>query len=84
MSVFRSLVLCGPAYTIVPFSAFADEINAGRLTATRIVNPVIERTLSFVWHENSDLSSPAKAVMELVREKVSEMVSSGLLKGRIL
>lgn len=83
MSVFRSIILSGPAYTIVPYSAFATEIGEGLLTASKIVNPVMERTLSFVWHEKSALSSPAIAVMDVVRQKMSEMVQNGTLKGRM-
>jgi LysR family nitrogen assimilation transcriptional regulator len=84
MSVFRSIILSGPAYTIVPYSAFATEIGEGVLTATRIVNPVMERTLSFAWHESSKLSSSASAVMELLRMKIVEMVEKGGLRGRLL
>ncbi|QRM35152.1 LysR family transcriptional regulator [Microvirga sp. VF16] len=84
LSVFRSIVINGPAYTIVPYSAFATEIEAGLLTATRIVNPSIERTLSFVWHEFSSLSSSASAVRDLLRQIIIRVVAEGHLRGRLL
>jgi LysR family nitrogen assimilation transcriptional regulator len=83
LSVFRSIIIHGPAYTIVPYSAFATEIEAGLLTATRIINPSIERTLSFVWHEFSDLSASASAVMDLLRGVIIRMVVEGNLRGRL-
>ncbi len=84
MSVFRSIILSGPGYTIGLYSGFATESGEGVRTARLIVNPVIERTLSFVWHESSSLSSSASAVMELLRMKIVEMAQKGSLKGRIL
>lgn len=83
-SVFRSIILNGSAYTVVPYSAFAVEIEAGLLAATRIVNPSIERTVSFVWHEFSDLSSSARAVMDLLTSRIRTMVSEGTLRVRLL
>lgn len=84
LSVFRSIVLAGPAYTVVPYAAFATEIEAGLLTATRIVNPTIERTLSFAWHEFSELTASARAVMELFRERIRVLIEAGTLRGRLL
>jgi Transcriptional regulator len=84
LSVFRSIIMNGPAYTIVPYSAFAPEIEAGLLTAARIVNPSIERTMSFVWHEFSSLSASASAVMDILRQIIERMVAEGNLRGRLL
>lgn len=84
LSVYRSIIMSGPFYTVVPYSAFATEINVGRLQAARIVDPVIERTSSFVWHELSDLSASAYAVMTLLKAVIAEMVNLGQLHGRLL
>lgn len=84
LSVFRSIVLAGPAYTVVPYSAFAMEIEAGLLSATRIVRPVIERTLSFVWHEYSELSQSARAVKAVFRSQVQALVDQQVMRGRML
>ncbi|WP_042703413.1 LysR family transcriptional regulator, partial [Azospirillum sp. B506] len=82
LSVLRSIILNGPVYTVAPYSAFISEIDAGALTATRIVNPSIERTLSFVWHDSSNLSASARAVMALLHRRIGEMVRDGNLRGR--
>lgn len=84
LSVFRSIVMNGPAFTVVPYSAFAVEIEAGLLSATRIVNPVIERTLSFVWHEFSELSMSARAVKNLFRAHIGELLTQHRMRGRLL
>lgn len=84
LSVFRSIVLAGPAYTVVPYSAFAMEIEAGLLSATRIVQPVIERTLSFAWHEFSELSQSARAVKAVFRGQVQALVDQNVMRGRML
>lgn len=84
LAVFRSIVLAGPAYTVVPYAAFATEIEAGLLTVTRIVNPTIERTLSFAWHEFSELTASARAVMDLFHALVRAQVAADVLRGRLL
>lgn len=84
LSVIRSIILNGPAYTVVPYSAFAMEIEAGLLAATRIVKPSMERTLSFVWHEYSDLSPASQAVMDLFRERIHALFVKGDMRGRVL
>lgn len=84
MTVYRSIVLNGPAYTIVPYSAFASEIAAESLFAARIVNLAVERTVSFVWHEASDISASAHVVMDVVRHCIASLVASGDLRGRVL
>lgn len=84
VTVYRSIVLNGPAYTIVPYSAFASDIAAGSLFAARIVNPAVERTVSFVWHEASDISASAHGVMDVVRHCIARLVASGDLRGRVL
>ena len=84
LSVFRSIALSGAAYTVVPYSAFAMEIEAGLLVASRIVNPGIERTLSFVWHEFSELSLSARAVKDVFRGLVQTVVERNQMRGRLL
>ncbi|NBE09066.1 LysR family transcriptional regulator [Paragemmobacter ruber] len=84
LSVFRSIALSGRAYTVVPYSAFAMEIEAGLMVASRIVDPGIERTLSFVWHEFSELSLSARAVKEVFRDLVKTMMQRNQIRGRLL
>jgi LysR family nitrogen assimilation transcriptional regulator len=82
--VYRSIILSGPAYTVVPYSAFADEIGRGLLEAREIVNPSIERVLSLAWNESSGLSVAAAAIKRLLEACIEELVAQGRLVGRIL
>jgi LysR family nitrogen assimilation transcriptional regulator len=84
LSVYRSIVLNGPFYTVVPYSAYATEIEHGSLAAARIVKPAVERTVSFVWHAHSELSGAARAVMDLLRLRITDMVRRGSLRGRLI
>ncbi len=84
LSVYRSIVLSGDYYTVVPYSAYSVEIESGCLRAARIVRPSVERTISFVWHEYSEISAPAKVIMELLRESISDMIAAGTFRGRLL
>ncbi|MGE0279903.1 MAG: LysR family transcriptional regulator [Rhizobiaceae bacterium] len=84
LSVYRSIVLNGPFYTVVPYSAYSAEIEHGSLAAARIVEPIVERTTSFVWHAHSELSSGARAVMELLKLRIRDMVQKGGLRGRLI
>ncbi len=84
LAVFRSIVMSNPIHTVVPYAAFAVEIEAGLLSATRIVNPTIERTLSFVWHEHSELSLPARAVKDLFLKRILNLTQASILRGRLI
>lgn len=84
LSVYRSIVLSGPYYTVVPYSAYSVEIESGCLGAVRIVRPTVERTVSFVWHQHSDLSAPAQRVMDLLHETIVKLTAAGTLRGRLL
>lgn len=84
LSVYRSIVLSGPYYTVVPYSAYWTEIESGSLRAVRIVRPTVERIVSFVWHKHSGLSAPARAVMDLLRQEIERMVAVGNLRGRLV
>lgn len=84
LSVYRSIILSGPFYTVVPYSAYATDIGGGGLQAARIVEPTVERTMSFVWHEFSELSESARAVMDLLRTRIKNMVTQGAMRGRLI
>jgi LysR family nitrogen assimilation transcriptional regulator len=84
LSVYRSIVLNGSFYTVVPYSAYAADIESGSLAAARIIRPTVERTVSFVWHPHSELFSAARAVMDLLRMRIADMVQRGRLRGRLI
>lgn len=82
--VYGSIISSGPAYTVVPYSAFSEEIESGRLQAKEIVKPAVERVLSMAWREDYELSAAANAAKNLLRTCVRELVVQGKLVGREL
>ncbi|MGB6243049.1 MAG: LysR family transcriptional regulator [Castellaniella sp.] len=84
LSIYRSIIMQGEFYTVVPYSAYVTDIESGRLTAARIVEPTVERTVSLVWHAHSDLSVAARAVMDRLRANLAETIRSNSLRGRLL
>ncbi len=84
IAVYRSIILSGPAYTVVPYSAFAEEISNGELQAKEIINPSIERILSLAWQDSGGLTVAAEAIMNLMESCIHDLVSQGKLVGRTL
>ena len=63
----------GGCATLVPYGLFLDEIGAGRLTARRVVQPRISRTLALLTRPGLDeaLAQPLRATLRsLVEERI--------------
>lgn len=80
----RSILLSGLAYTIVPYGTFSKEIIDNTLSAKKIINPTINRVLSFSWSRNIQLSKAALSVKGLIYEMMSDYIVKGLIKGEII
>ena len=83
-AIYHEIVLCGEIYTVVPYSIFAHDIEAGILSARKIVNPTPERIMSIVFRKDIELSNATLAIKTLIMELVQEAVSAGELSGRLL
>ena len=83
-AIYHEIVRCGEIYTIVPYSIFAHDIEAGILSARKIVNPTLERIMSIVFRNDIELSNAALATKSLIGELIQEAVSAGDLSGRLL
>ncbi len=83
-AIYHEIVRCGEIYTVVPYSIFAHDIEAGVLSAHKIIDPTPERIMSIVFRNDIELSNAALAVKSLIVELVHEAVSTGELSGRLL
>jgi len=80
-NVKREIIMHHGRSTIVPYGLFLDEIRERRVTARRIVDPQLERTVALVLHQS--LSAGTGLLLEaLVRPLVKRIVESGELGWR--
>jgi LysR family nitrogen assimilation transcriptional regulator len=80
----KSIILAGLAYTVVPYAMFSHEIVDKKLYAKKIINPTINRTLSFTWSRNIQLSQAAQAVKDIIFEKMNEYIDLDSVRGKII
>jgi LysR family nitrogen assimilation transcriptional regulator len=83
LPTIKTLVATGTIRTILPTIAVHDEIEAGNLHATKIVDPVISREL-ILAHAPQRANAPAtRVVARLIRQHIETLVRSGHWRGRI-
>jgi LysR family nitrogen assimilation transcriptional regulator len=67
MTVQKAMAADGCAYTVLPHYAVTREVQAGYLTAARIVNPDLERTIVLVTTTRRPLTLAGREVLRLIR-----------------
>jgi LysR family nitrogen assimilation transcriptional regulator len=77
------LVRTGGLRTVLPLAAVKQEVAEGRLIAQRITDPVISRELILAHAPHRAAAPVTKAVVRLIRSKISELVRSGVWDGRL-
>lgn len=77
------LVRTGGLRTILPLAAVKDQVAEGRLVAQRIIEPVISRELILAHAPHRAAAPVTKAVVRLIRNKIGELVRSGVWDGRL-
>ena len=83
-STMKELAQSGLAYTVLPICAVAEEMRQGKLAATRIVDPPVSRELVFVSSGQRLHTRAAKDVARMLRQQVSELISTGRWQARIV
>ena len=73
----KQLVGHGLAYGILPVTAVADEVAAGKLAAWRIGTPPLSRAVHLVHPFDRPVSRAAVVVEALCRSVLTELVTSG-------
>jgi LysR family nitrogen assimilation transcriptional regulator len=83
LPTIRDLVSNGTIRTILPVSAVQADLESGALVAQKIIDPVISREL-ILAHSPQRANAPAtRAVVELIRLHIQELVHSGTWIGRV-
>lgn len=77
------LVSTGGLRTILPLAAVKQQLAERRVVAQRITDPVISRELILAYAPHRAAAPVTKAVVRLIRSKISELVRSGIWDGRL-
>jgi DNA-binding transcriptional LysR family regulator len=84
LEVTRSLVEAGHGYAVLPLSAVADEIEAGRLRYAPLREPALTQRLGISVTSQLDLTRGfAIKVGDLIREETERVISSGAWAARL-
>lgn len=74
LSQMRALVAAGIGSTVLPLWAVEKEVARKELSARRIVKPAVQRKMSIAYPSNRALSSAARAVVAVLKERLSEVL----------
>ncbi|OYU18092.1 MAG: hypothetical protein CFE34_12265 [Rhodobacteraceae bacterium PARR1] len=77
------LVQTAELRTILPMAAVKSEVQAGRLIAQHLTDPVISRELILAHAPHRAAAPVTKAVVRLIRSTMSDLIRSGGWDGRI-
>ncbi|WP_051093404.1 LysR family transcriptional regulator [Sphingobium indicum] len=81
--LMKELVESDLGYSMMPYSAVAREVEAGRLCWAPIVNPIVRRQLVLATHPGAT-SRTAQTLTKIIRREISELVNSGRWSAQIL
>jgi LysR family nitrogen assimilation transcriptional regulator len=81
ISILRTSLLAGMGRTLLPVMPLKQEVEAGLLWATEIVDPPLERMLAICWSRHIPVSSASQAVMRLTQELVAQLCADKLWLG---
>jgi LysR family transcriptional regulator, nitrogen assimilation regulatory protein len=77
ISILRTSLLAGLGRTLLPVMPLRQEVEAGLLWASEIVDPPLERVLAICWSRHIPVSSASQAVMRLTRALVAQLCADG-------
>jgi LysR family transcriptional regulator, nitrogen assimilation regulatory protein len=77
----KELVEQGLGYSILPFNSIALDVERGRISAMRIVDPMITRSVYIAHPIGRPMSHAAGAIEELCRATLANLVTIGKWKG---
>ena len=73
ISILRTSLLAGLGRTVLPLMPLRQEIEAGLLKATAVIDPPLERMLAICWSKHIPASSASQAVARLTRQLISQL-----------
>lgn len=85
ISILRTSLLAGMGRTLLPVMPLRQEVEAGQLWASEIVDPPLERMLAICWSRHIPVSSASQAVKQLTQALVAQLCAEGQwLGGRLV
>lgn len=84
LTVLKSIVADGQAFTIFAQSAVHAEIAAGTLHAVRVVDPTISRSVSLATSIARGQSRACDELAALTLEEARRLIKAGIWRGRLI
>lgn len=82
--LMKELVESGLGYTLLPYSSFSREAQAGRLTYASIEKPRVTRQLVLATQSGIEHSRAAQTLGVLVRQEIAALVASGAWSANLM
>lgn len=82
--LIKQLVISGAGYTILPYSAFMREHEAGLLSYTRIQNPVLTRQIVTAATAQCRVPGIVSRLDVLIQQEISALSANGRWPGKLL
>lgn len=73
ISILRTSLLAGLGRTVLPLMPLKQEIEAGLLRATAVIDPPLQRILAICWSKHIPTSSASQAVARLTRQLIRQL-----------
>ncbi len=67
----------GAGYTILPYAVVGEEVRRGLLSAARVVEPDLVRSLGFAIRPNGALSLVTSKLVALVQHELGNLLDMG-------
>lgn len=84
MVAIRQSALAGDTYAVLPPCEIDQDVAAGRLVKIKIVEPAVLRTLYLAWPKQRRIASPARRVVDLMKEETATLIAQGRWATRFL
>jgi len=75
--IMKDVVADGGGYTVMPLHAVLAEVQTGRLQASRLINPGIERIIALATTTHHPLTLAAREIANLTRRTADDLTAKG-------
>lgn len=82
--LIKQLVISGAGYTILPYSAFMREHEAGLLSYAKIQNPVLTRQIVTAATQQCRVPGLVSRLDVLIQQEISSLAANGRWPGKLL
>jgi LysR family transcriptional regulator, nitrogen assimilation regulatory protein len=80
VTIQKEVAAKGGAYTVLGPYAMMEDVRAGRLQASRIVNPDIKRFVTLAMPKKGPLTLACKVIAQLIQQTAKELEGEGALR----